>query len=50
MSLRSVASHVLHALGKNGPLQTCQVLSLRHWIEYQSNTRYNSIENEFGTI
>ena len=31
--------------------ENLKVLSLRHWVEYQyqSNARYNSIENDHGT-
>ena len=28
--------------------ENLEVLSLRHWVEYQSNARYNSIENNYG--
>ena len=27
--------------------ENLEVLSLRHWVEYQSNARYNSIENDY---
>ena len=30
--------------------ENLEVLSLRHWVEYESNARYNSIENDYGTI
>jgi len=28
--------------------ENLEVLSLRHWVEYQSNARYNSIEKIMG--
>ena len=35
---------------KKGGALKAEVLSLKHWVEYQSNARYNNIENDYGTI
>ena len=48
LSLCSVATY--YKLWEVVVPETCEVLSLRHWVEYQSNARYNDIENDYGTI
>ena len=42
-------SHVVQALGNLVP-ENLEILSLRHWVECESNARYKSIENDYGTI
>ena len=41
-------SHIVQALGN--VWENLEVLSQMHWVEYQSNARYKSIENYYGTI
>ena len=36
-------SHLVQAVGSG--VWSCEILSLRLWVEYQSNARYNSIGN-----